>query len=454
MTDQPAIEDPSTEGGVRSDYHVWHPFSQMGRLDREPQLIIDRAEGNVLIAQDGSEYIDGVASMWAIVHGHGHPHIVEAIQQQAGKLQHSTLLGIAHQPVIDLADRLVEILPPGLEHVFFSENGASAIEVALKMAIQFWANEGQPKRQRIVAMDDAYHGDTIGAVSVGGAGPFRDVYAPLLFEPLRFPNPYHYRSTDCKDGDHCTCVEKLGEVLAAHDDEVAAVIIEPRVQGAGGMIVAPEGHIASIRRICDEYDVLLIADEVATGFGKTGAMFACDLEGVVPDITVLGKGMTGGYLPLSATITSDRIYQAFYDATDESKKLFHGHTYAGNPICCAAALANLDVFESEDVLGRVRDRADFLAAQLSERLGDHALVGEIRQQGLMVGIELVADRDTKQPLPREMMAGWNVSLAARDRGVLVRPLGDTIVMMPPLSIETQQLEQMCEAVAYGLDTIV
>ena len=425
----------------------------MGRLEREPQIVIDRAEGNVLIAQDGREYIDGVASMWAIVHGHGHPQIVEAIQQQAARLQHSTLLGIAHQPVIDLADRLAALLPPGLEHVFFSENGASAIEVALKMAVQFWANEGQPERTRIVSMEDAYHGDTIGAVSVGGSGPFRDVYEPLLFEPLRFPNPYHYRSDTCDGPEGCICVEQLGDVLAEHHREVAAVIIEPRVQGAGGMIVAPEGHIARIRRLCDEYDVLLIADEIATGFGKTGAMFACELEDVVPDMTVLGKGITGGYLPLSATITSDRIYRAFYDASDDSKKLFHGHTYAGNPICCAAALANLDVFESEDVLARVNERADFLSAQLAERLGDHARVGEIRQQGLMVGIELVADRDTKQALPRDLMSGWKVCMAARDRGVLVRPLGDTVVVMPPLSIETQELEQICEAVAYGLDAI-
>lgn len=447
------MSDLISEPGSGDDYHVWHPFTQMGRFDREPQLVIDRAEGNVLIAQDGREYIDGVASMWAIVHGHGHPHIVNAIQEQAAKLQHSTLLGVAHQPVIDLADRLAALLPADLDHVFFSENGASAIEVALKMAIQFWVNEGFPERKRIVAMEDAYHGDTIGAVSVGGSGPFRDVYEPLLFEPLRFPNPYHYRSSECDGVDGCTCVDQLGQVLKAHENQIAAVIIEPRVQGAGGMIVAPEGHIARIRRLCDEYDVLLIADEIATGFGKTGEMFACDLEGVVPDMSVLGKGITGGYLPLSATITNKRIYKSFYDAADDAKKLFHGHTYAGNPICCAAALANLDVFESEDILAQVRDKADFLAAQLSERLGDHPRVGEIRQQGLMVGIELVSDRETKQALPREAMAGWNVCLAARDRGVFVRPLGDTVVVMPPLAIETAQLEQICGAVTYGIDKI-
>lgn len=442
------MSPPRTDGS-----HVWHPFTQMGRFDGEPRLVIDRAEGNVLFAQDGREYIDGVASMWAIVHGHGHPRIVDAIRDQTSRLQHSTLLGVTHQPAIDLAGRLAALLPAGLEHVFFSENGASAIEVALKMAVQFWANLGRPERTRIVAMEAAYHGDTLGAVSVGGSGLFRNVYEPLLFEPLRFPSPNHYRCELCEGQDACTCVERLGEVLSEHSGEVAAVIVEPRVQGAGGMIVAPEGHIARVRRLCDEYDVLLIADEVATGFGKTGAMFACELEDVAPDMMVLGKGMTGGYLPLSATVTTSRIYDAFYDGEDDSKKLFHGHTYAGNPICCAAALANLDVFAGEDVLARVRERSDFLAAQLSERFDDHPNVGEIRQQGLMVGVELVGDRDTKRPLPTERAAGWNVCLKARERGVFVRPLGDVVVIMPPLSIEEAELEQICGAVDYGLDTI-
>ena len=436
------------------EQHVWHPFTQMARFDREPQLLIDHAEGNRLIAKDGREYIDGIASMWAIVHGHNHPTIVGAIVEQARKLQHSTLLGITHEPVIELADRLVAWLPAGLNHCFFSENGASAIEVALKMAIQFWVNLGRPERHRIVALEGAYHGDTLGAVSVGGAGPFRDVYEPLLFEPLRIPNPYRLRCSRCAGAPACTdaCVDSLERLLGEHHDEVAAVIIEPRVQGAAGMIVAPEGHIAKIRRACDEHDVLLIADEIATGFGKTGVMFACELEGISPDIMALGKGITGGYLPLSATVTSDAIYDAFYDS-DDGQKLFHGHTYAGNPICCAAALANLDVFDAEDVLARVRDRADLLAALLAERFDDHPHVGDIRQQGLMVGIELVRDRETGTPFPSQDATGWDVCLAARDRGVFIRPLGDTVVVAPPLSIEEDELVRVCEAVTYGLDHV-
>ena len=297
--------------------HIWHPFTQMARFDAEPTLVIERASGNRLIASDGREYIDGVASLWANVHGHGRPEIVAAIRRQTETLQHSTLLGLSHPSAVDLAERLVRHLPAGLTWVFYSENGASAVEVALKMAVQYWANQGRPARQRIVAMEMAYHGDTTGAVSVGGAGRFRDPYAPLLFDPLRFPNPYTYRCRECAEEEGCTlaCIEPLRTLLAERSDEVAAVIIEPRVQGAAGMIVAPEGHVAAVRRLCDEHGVLLIADEVATGFGKTGAMFACDLEGVTPDIMVLGKGLSGGYLPLAATVASDAVYQAFYEQT-------------------------------------------------------------------------------------------------------------------------------------------
>lgn len=449
-TGSPGIDSPHAHHS-----RLWHPFTQMARFDREPGLVIERAAGNRLFAADGSEYIDGVASLWTIVHGHGHPHIVDAIQRQAARLQHSTLLGITHEPAMELAERLVSQLPGGLSRVFFSENGASAVEVALKMAIQYWANRGHPERRRIVALEMAYHGDTIGALSIGGGGPFREVYEPLLFDPLRFPNAHRSGCGSCVAEPRCTdaCVDALGDLLAAHAGEVAAVIVEPRVQAAAGMIVAPEGHLATIRRLCDRFDVLLIADEVATGFGKTGAMFACDLEQTTPDIMVLGKGITGGYLPLSATVATDAVYAAFYDPADEGTKLFHGHTYAGNPICCAAALASLDLFESEDVLARVRDRADFLAMLLAERFADHPLVGDIRQQGLMVGLELVRDRETGEAFPPDVAAGWGVCLAARERGVFLRPLGDVVVLMPPLSIEESELERICEAVAHGLDHI-
>ena len=430
---------------------VWLPFTQMARFDREPVLVIDRAEGNRLIDTDGREYVDGVASMWAIVHGHNNPLIVEAIVEQTRKLQHSTILGITHEPVMQLARRLVKVLPPGLTRFFFSENGASAIEVALKMSVHYWALRGQAERTRIVSFEGAYHGDTVGAVSVGGSGPFRDVYKPLLFEPIRIPNAYAYRCQLCSGGEHCSddCLDYLETVLREQGETVAAVIVEPRVQGAAGIIVAPPHHLARIRSLCDQYNVLLIADEILTGFGKTGAMFASDLEGVTPDIIALGKGITGGYLPLSATVTNEEIYAAFY-ADDDGRKFFHGHTYAGNPICCAAALASLEVFRSQDVLGRVQARADFLGQLLKERFADHPNVGDIRQQGLMVGLELVADRESGRRLDPDASSGWNVCLNARDKGVFIRPLGDTVVLCPPLSIEESELEQICEAVSYGI----
>lgn len=436
---------------------VWHPFTQMARFDAEPQLVIQRAMGNRLIAAGGREYIDGVASMWANVHGHSHPHIVEAIKKQAEELQHSTLLGISHGPAIALAERLLKHVPEGLSWVFFSGDGASGVEVALKMAVQYWANQGHPhlERQRIVALEQAYHGDTVGAASVGGEGPFRDPYRPLLFEPLRFPSPYRYRCGRCRGLAGCdlSCVEPLERLLEQRGHEIAAVIVEPRVQGAAGMIVARAGHLAKVRELCSRAGALLIADEVATGFGKTGAMFACGLEGVAPDIMVLGKGVTGGYLPLSATLATDKVYRAFYDAGRREKTLFHGHTYAGNPICCAAALASLDIFEGEPVLERVRERAAFLGGLLHRAFGRHPNVGEVRQQGLMVGIELVADRETGQPFPSGEMTAWRACLAARDKGVLVRPLGDVIVLMPPLSIEGDELEEIVEAVSYGIERV-
>ena len=426
----------------------------MARFDADPQVVVSRGEGNHLIGADGKRYIDAVSSMWAIVHGHSHPRLVEAIQRQAAELQHSTLLGATHSVAEELAGRLSKHLPEELSRFFFSGDGASAVEVALKMAVQYWANKGHPEKQRIVSLDMAYHGDTAGAVSVGGVGRFRDSYGPLLFEPLRIPNPYAYRCGQCASECTLACLDPLDAMLQARGHEIAAVIVEPRVQAAAGMIVAPEGHLARVAQSCARHDVLLIADEIATGFGKTGAMFACDLEWVTPDIMAIGKGMTGGYLPMSATITTDEIYQAFADQTyGSASTLYHGHTFAGNPICAAAAIANLDVFEESPVLERVRERASFLQTLIQEHFAGHPLVGETRQQGLMVGIELVRDAASKTPFPSSEGVGARVSLAARDRGVLLRPLGDVIVVMPPLSIEEDQLIQICDAIGYSLDKV-
>ena len=434
---------------------IWNAFTPMARYDSEPRLVIDRAEGNRIIDRDGREYIDGVASIWAIVHGHGHPHIVEAIRRQAERLQHSTLLGAAHSPALELTQRLAAHVPGGLTRFFYSSDGASAVEAALKMALQYWVNTGRPERRRFAVMEMAYHGDTLGAASLGGEGPFRKPYESAMFEPLRFANPHPRGCGLCSPEGGCSlaCVGSLERLLDERGGEIAAVIVEPRVQGAAGIVVAPEGHLARVADLCRSHGVLLIADEVATGFGKTGAMFACDLEGVSPDIMVLGKGISGGCLPLSATVASDRVYDAFHDPDDYGKTLCHGHTYGGNPIACAAALASLDIFEHEPVLARVGDRAAFLGERLREVLGEHPLVGEIRQQGLMAAVDLVADRASRRPLPASEQTGWRACMKARDRGVFVRPIGDTVVVMPPLSIEEGELSRICEAVRYGLDSV-
>ena len=425
---------------------IWNAFTPMARYDSEPRLVIDRAEGNRLIDRDGREYIDGAASIWAIVHGHGHPHIVEAIRRQAERLQHSTLLGAAHSPALELTQRLAAHVPEGLTRFFYSSDGASAVEAALKMALQYWVNTGRPERRRFAVMESAYHGDTLGAASLGGDGPFRKPYESAMFEPLRFANPDPRSCRLCSPESGCSlaCVGSLERLLDERSGEIAAVVVEPRVQGAAGIVVAPEGHLRRIADLCRAHKVLVIADEVATGFGKTGAMFACDLEGVSPDIMVLGKGISGGCLPLSATVASDRVYDAFHDPDDYGKTLYHGHTYGGNPIACAAALASLDIFEGEPVLARVADRAAFLGARLEEELGGHPLVGEIRQQGLMAAVDIVSASE---------QTGWRACMKARDRGVFVRPIGDTVVVMPPLSIEEEELSQICEAVRYGLDSV-
>ena len=434
---------------------IWNAFTPMARYEREPELVVARAEGNRLIDTDGREYIDGVASLWAIVHGHGHPHIVEAIGRQAERLQHSTLLGAAHTPALELTERLAPHLPEGLTRFFYSSDGASAVEAALKMALQYWVNTGRPERRRFAVMEMAYHGDTLGVASLGGDGPFRKPYEAALFEPLRFANPNPGHCSLCSRDGGCSldCVGSLERLLDERAGEIAAVVVEPRVQGAAGIVVAPEGHLRMIADLCRANDLLLIADEVATGFGKTGAMFACDLEGVTPDIMVLGKGISGGCLPLSATVASDRVYDAFYDRDDYGKTLYHGHTYGGNPIACAAALASLDIFEQEPVLERVAKRASFLDGNLRDALGEHPFVGNIRQQGLMAAVDIVADRTTRHPLPPSEQTGWRACMRARDRGVFIRPLGDTVVVMPPLSIEENELAQICESVRYGIDSV-
>jgi adenosylmethionine---8-amino-7-oxononanoate aminotransferase len=407
--------------------HLWHPFTQQRGWMDEPALIVERADGTELIDVDGHRYIDGVSSLWCNVHGHAHPRIDAALRDQLGRVAHSTMLGLSHRPAIELAQRLVEIAPPGLTRVFYSDSGSTATEIALKMAFQFWQQRGEG-RPRFAALKMAYHGDTIGSVSVGGIDLFHSMYRPLLFDTLK-----------AEPGD----LGDMERLLSAHPGEVAAVIMEPLVQGAAGMLVHPEGYLRGMRELCDRHDVLLILDEVATGFGRTGRMFACEHEGVAPDLLCVAKGITGGYLPLAATLASEGIYEGFLGEFEEFRTFFHGHTYTGNPLACAAALASLDVFREEDTLGELAGKIDLLAALL-EPVAAHPAVREVRRIGFMVGIEL-----EEFPLPARM--GHRVTLEARARGAIVRPLGDVVVLMPPLSISTADLSQLVGITAAAID---
>ena len=409
--------------------HVWHPFTQQQAWVEEEPLMIEAGAGSHLVASDGRRYIDGVSSLWCTVHGHGHEGIDAAIAAQLERVAHTTMLGLSHPGAAELAGRLVELAPAGLSRVFYSESGSTAVEIALKMAFQFQQQRGgqHARRTSFVHLRDSYHGDTIGSVSVGGIGIFHATYRPLLF-PTHAAEP-----GDAAD---------LERVLAAHEEEIAAVIVEPLVQGAAGMITHPDGYLRAVRELCDAYGVLLICDEVATGFGRTGTMFACEQEDVAPDLLCLAKGLTGGYLPLAATLATERIYEGFLGAPDEHRTFFHGHTYTGNPLACAAALASLAAFESERTLERLQPKIALLRGLLDEveRMPE---VVEVRGRGLMAGIDL-GEHDPA------LRMGHRVTLEARRRGAIVRPLTDVVILMPPLSISETDLRNLVAIVAESI----
>ena len=418
---------------------LWHPFTQQqGWQDEEP-VLIERAQGTTLYDTDGRGYIDGVSSLWCNVHGHGHPAIDAAVTDQLGRVAHSTMLGLSHPPAVLLAQRLLAVAPAGLSRVFYSDNGSTAVEVALKMAFQYWAQRRAPDghatgtdgRTGFICLRDAYHGDTVGSVSVGGIELFHSLYRPLLFDTWQ-----------AQPGD----IADMARLLDEHAGQVAAVVLEPLVQGAAGMIVHPEGYLRAVRELCDAHDVLLICDEVATGFGRTGRMFACDHEGVHPDLMCVAKGLTGGYLPLAATLTSERIYQGFLGAPEEQRTFFHGHTYTGNPLACAAAIATLDLFDAEDTLTNARRLADVLEDDLRELVAPLDAVAEVRRRGLMCGIELISSA------PGERM-GHRVTLAARRRGAIIRPLGDVVVLMPAPAMEPDVLRRLVAITAAAIDEV-
>lgn len=426
--------------GLPSDSHVWHPFTQMRGWAGEQAPTIVSGEGEYLVDSRGRRYIDGISSLWCNVHGHRHPRIDAALRNQLDQVAHSTMLGLSHPGAEELARRLVAIAPGSgdgagpLSWVFYSDSGSTAVEVALKMAFQYWqqAPDARPDRTTFVRLENAYHGDTVGSVSIGGIELFHSLYRPLLFDAVQVPA-----------GDAVA----LDRVLAKHADKIAAVVVEPVVQGAAGMLVQPPGYLGAVKELCDAHDVFLVCDEVATGFGRTGTMFACEQEDVVPDFLCLAKGLSGGYLPLAATLTTDRVYEGFLGRFDDFRAFFHGHTYTGNPLACAAALATLDVFEEERTLERLQPKIDLLAQLLADLVAPLDHVADVRQAGFMCGIELADDPVRGAGYDAALRMGHEVTLEARGRGAIVRPLGDVVVLMPPLSIAPETLEELVEVVA-------
>lgn len=434
---------------------LWHPFTQATEWDADEPLVVERAEGCWLVDTDGNRYLDGISSLWVNLHGHGRPEVDTAIMEQLGRVAHTTLLGLGSVPSIELARRLVAAAPGKLGRVFFSDDGSTAVEVALKMTYQFFQQRGHPgdqERRTFVAFTEAYHGDTVGSVSLGGIDLFHGIYRPLLFDALRAPYPYCYRCPLGKNQQDCgeACLGEFERLLEAHGREVCAVVIEPLVQGAAGIITAYPGFLCGVADLCRHHGVLLVCDEVATGFGRTGSLFACEQESVEPDFLCLAKGISAGYLPLAATLTTEGVYDAFRGPYDANRTFYHGHSYTGNPLACAAALASLDIFEADRVLERIAATGARLGAGLCEHIASLRHVGEVRRRGLMVGIELVADRTSRTPFPAEERTGRRVILRARERGVVIRPLGDVIVLLPPLAISAAEVDFLVEETARAI----
>ncbi len=420
---------------------LWHPFTQMQEwMDEEP-CIISRGDGHFLIDVQGRKYLDGVSSLWCNVHGHCKQEIDDAVRAQLERIAHSTFLGLSHVPGIQLAEKLIEIAPQGLKRVFYSDSGATAVEIAMKMAVQYWQLKGEAKRTQIASLAESYHGDTVGSMSMGYSETFHRFYKSLLFPVLRLTPPHVFRYYQGKSDEDALAeaIKEAEEKLAENRHTLAALVMEPLMQGAAGMWSQPVGYVQALSEVCRRHGILFILDEVATGFGRTGKMFACEHAGVSPDILCLAKGITGGYLPLAATLTTEEIFTAFLGEYKEFKTFFHGHTYTGNPLGCAAAIANLELFERDDVLGKMQPRIALLQSRLHNDFLALPQVSDARQWGYMVGIELVEDKVARRSYAPERRVGHKVILEARKRSVMVRPLGDIIILMPPLSITDDEL---------------
>ena len=438
--------------------YLWHPFTQMQDWLTEEPVIIEGGEGCYLIDIDGNRYIDGIASMWTNVHGHNHPELNAALKTQLDKIAHTTLLGYSNIPAIQLAQKLVEITPTGLNKVFYSDNGSTAVEVALKMAYQYWQHKGEPQRKLFIHFDNAYHGDTIGAMSVGGIDSFHTTFDSLLFKGIRASAPEDYRSShtinavsnDSKVKTHW--LNAVERALAEHAGQIAGIVLEPLIQGAGGMLISPKGFLKELAALAGRSEILLIVDEVMTGFGRTGKMWACEHEDVTPDLLCTAKGLTAGYLPLAATLATDEIYNAFLGEYRDLKTFFHGHTFTGNPLACAVALENISIFERENLLSKLQPIIEHFRNRLQE-FYELPHVGDVRACGLAAGVELMKDPDTGKPYPFEEKVGIQVCKEALTRGAILRPLVNTIVLMPPLQISISELDALLDIVWTSIETV-
>ena len=450
-----------TDELARRDLSVlWHPCTQMHDHEQVPLIPIVRGEGAWLVAADGRRYLDGISSWWTNLFGHANPQIAAAIAAQTQQLEQVIFAGFTHAPAIELAERLLALAPPGLARVFYADNGSAAVEVALKMSFHYWQNRNEAGRTRFIALSGGYHGETLGALAVGDTGLYRDAYAPLLMQRLLAPSPDAYDAAPGEDARAVAqrALDALDALLAQHAGTVCAVIIEPLVQCAGGMRMYHPAYLTGLRTLCDRHGVHLIADEIAVGFGRTGTLFACEqapphkpgsTPGITPDFLCLSKGITGGFLPFAAVLTSADVYAAFYAEYNAGKAFLHSHSYTGNPLACAAALATLEIFRTQPVLQRNRVLAARLAQRL-EVLRAHPQVADVRQTGLIAAVELVADKASRTPYPARERRGLRARLDALQRGVLLRPLGDVIYAMPPYCVTEAEIDQIADAVIHGV----
>lgn len=436
--------------------YVWHPFTQMKDYEKNDKpIIIEKGEGVYLWDTDGNKYIDGISSWWVNVLGHCNPRLNQAVINQLNKIEHVLLAGFSHEPVIELSEKLIKLMPEEITRVFYSDNGSTAVEVALKMAYQYCVQTGKTNRNKFIALKNSYHGDTIGAVSVGGVDLYHHVYKPLLFDVHQAESPYCYRCPEGKCPDSCKieCINSMEKIFKENTDEIIGVVIEPLNQAAGGMIIYPEQYLKKVRELCDKYDALLIDDEVAMGFGRTGKMFAFEHAGIVPDIICLAKGLTGGYLPLATTLVKEKIYQAFYDDYENKKTFYHGHSFTGNPLAASVAVECLKIYEEDKIIESIQPKIKKLSKEM-EKLRYHKNVGDIRQIGMVGAIELVKDKRTKEAYPLSERIGYKIYKEGLKRGVIIRPLGNVLYFLPPLIIEENEIETLVETAKVSIINVL